>query len=50
MFVLGFDQQVQLIRPHKFPWLHLFNGTLTFFCGKPTDNGINRLSDKLTDR
>src|SRR5487761_336008 len=52
-FVFGFDQPVQLIRPHKFPWLHsrdLFNGKLTCFCGNPTDNGINCLSDKLTDR
>lgn len=51
--MLGFDQPVQLIRPHKFSWLHsgdLFNGTLTYFCRNPTDNGINRLSDKLTDR
>jgi len=52
-FVFGFDQPVQLIRPHKLSWLHsgdLFNGTLTFFCGNLTDNGINRLSDKLPDR
>src|SRR5487761_1017037 len=52
-FVFGLDQPVKLIRPHKFPWLHsgdLFNGTLTFFCGNPTDNGIDRLSDELTDR
>jgi len=51
--VFGFDQPVQLIRPHKLSWLHsgdLFNGTLTFFCGNLTDNGINRLSDKLPDR
>jgi len=51
--VFGLDQPVKLIRPHKFPWLHsgdLFNGTLTFFCGNPTDNGIDRLSDDLTDR
>jgi hypothetical protein len=50
--VLGFDQPVQLIRAHKFSWLHsgdLFNGTLTLFCGNPTDYGIYRLSDKLTD-
>jgi len=51
--VLGFDQPVQLIWPYKFSWLHsgdLFNGTLTYFCRNPTDNAINRLSDKLTDR
>ena len=51
--MLGFDQPVQLIRAHKFSRLHsgdLFNRTLTYFCRNPTDNGINRLPDKLTDR
>jgi hypothetical protein len=51
--VFGFDQPVQLIRPHKLSWLHsgdLFNGALTFLGGNPTNNGIDRLSDKLTDR
>jgi hypothetical protein len=48
--VLGFDQPVKLIGPDKFAWRHsgdLFNRTLTFFYGNPTDNGINRLADKL---
>lgn len=51
--MLGIDQSIQLIRPHKFSRLHssdLLNGPLTLFDGNPTDEGIDRLSDKLTDR